>query len=144
MVSFVIIPIFKNQFILSKIKTSSMTKIILSLCFFVFSCFFIISCSKSSSGGGGGTTPAFCDGVTSTYAANVQPLIVSKCLLGSNCHSAGSVNAGGELTDYNKVFNKRATIKSTLNAGSMPQTGTITLDEKKKIICWIDAGAANN
>ena len=104
---------------------------------------FFAACSKSS-GGGGVVTPGFCDGVVSKYAADVEPIIATSCLLGSNCHSSGSSNAGGELTDYNKVFNKRSQIRAAVNSGIMPQTGTLTLDQKKKIICWIDSGAPNN
>ena len=59
---------------------------------------------KSNDSGGGTPTPGFCDGVFSKYSVNVQPLITTKCLLGSNCQSTGSNNAGGELTDYNKVL----------------------------------------
>ena len=105
-------------------------------------CQLFVSCSKSD--GGATPTPGFCDGVTSKYAADVQPLLTTSCLLGSNCHSAGSVNSGGELTDYTKVFNKRVQIRAAVNAGTMPQTGSLTTDQKKKIICWIDSGAANN
>lgn len=104
----------------------------------------LTGCSKDNSSGGSAPIPGFCDGVTSKYAADVQPLIATTCLLGSNCHSAGSTNAGGELTDYSKVFNKRAEIKSAVNSGIMPQSGSLSTDEKKKIICWIDSGAPNN
>ena len=110
---------------------------------FVFCGLFIMGCSKSSDGGGA-VTPGFCDGVTSKYSVDVQPIISTSCLLGSNCHSAGSTNAGGELTDYTKVFNKRVQIKAAVNSGVMPQTGSLTTDQKKKIICWIDSGAPNN
>ena len=120
-----------------------MLKQLVILSLFAVCAFLLITCSKSNSSGGT-TTPAFCDGVTSKYSTDVQPLITTSCLLGSNCHSAGSTNAGGELTDYNKVFNKRDAIKATVNSGVMPQTGSLTTDQKKKIICWIDAGAVNN
>ena len=110
-----------------------------SLCFLHFT-----GCSKSNGGGGGTPTPGFCDGVTSKYSTDVQPIIATSCLLGSGCHSAGSTNTGGELTDHAKVFIKRVAIKAAINAGTMPQTGSLTTDQKKKIICWIDAGAVNN
>ena len=116
----------------------------LSFCIMIIAgIFFFTGCSKSNSSGGA-TAPGFCDGVVSKYAADVQPIIATSCLLGSNCHSAGSSNAGGELTDYNKVFNKRAQIRAAVNSGIMPQSGTLTTDQKKKIICWIDGGAPNN
>lgn len=120
-----------------------MIKQLITLSLFIFCASFFITCSKSNSSGGG-TTPAYCDGITSKYAADVQPIIINTCLLGSNCHSAGSTNTGGELTDYTKVFNKRTQIRAAVNSGVMPQTGTLTTDQKKKIICWIDSGAPNN
>lgn len=106
--------------------------------------FLLITCSKSNSGGSGTAIPGYCDGVISKYTADVQPIIAASCLLGSNCHSAGSTNTGGELTDYNKVFSKRAAIKDAVFSGTMPQTGTLSADQKKKIICWIESGAPNN
>ena len=111
----------------------------------LFACcsFLLIACSKTNSGGGA-ATPGFCDGVTSKYSTDVQAIFLTSCLLGSNCHSTGSTNTGGELTDYNKVFNKRVAIKAAVNSGVMPQTGSLTTEQRKKIICWIDAGAVNN
>ena len=121
-----------------------MIKYIFKLFLFAFCAFILITCSKGNGGGGGTPTPGFCDGVTSKYSTDVQPIIATSCLLGSGCHSAGSTNTGGELTDHAKVFNKRVAIKAAINAGTMPQTGSLTTDQKKKIICWIDAGAVNN
>jgi len=112
-------------------------------CKIIVCIFFIAGCSKSN-GSGGATAPGFCDGVVSKYTADVQPIITTTCLLGSNCHSTGSINTGGELTDHNKVFNKRVAIRVAVNSGIMPQSGSLTTDQKKKIICWIDSGAPNN
>ncbi len=101
-----------------------------------------MSCKKTDTGIT--TEPGFCDAVSSTYAADVQPLINTYCLIGSNCHNTGSVNNGGELTDYNKIFAKMVDIRRDVNLGIMPVNATITTEEKKKIICWIDNGALNN
>jgi len=120
-----------------------MFKPMLTIMLITCCCFLFISCSKSSDGGGA-PAAGYCDGVTSKYGIDVKPIINTTCLLGSNCHSAGSTNSGGELTDYNKVFNKRSQIKDVVFSGVMPQTGSLSTDQKKKIICWIDAGATNN
>ena len=104
--------------------------------------FFFMSCKKTDNGVA--TEPGFCDAVSSTYATDVQPLINTYCLMGSNCHNTGSVNNGGELTDYNKVFAKKVDIRRDVNLGIMPVNATLTTEEKKKIICWIDNGALNN
>ena len=107
----------------------------------LLSVFLFIRCSKTESTG---ITVDYCDGIQSNYNTGVQPLITTYCLLGSNCHSSRSTNTGGELTDYNKVFAKRAAIRAAVYSGTMPQTGSLTADQKKKIVCWIDNGAANN
>lgn len=65
------------------------------------------------------------------------------CAIGG-CHDAASTNVGGPFTSYSLIFAKRSTIKSQIVAGIMPQTGSLTPDQKNKIICWIDAGAPNN
>lgn len=97
-------------------------------------------------GKGGGSTPTVdpCVGLALKFAADVQPLFNSKCSNSSNCHGTGSVNSGGDLTDYNKIFIKRAIIKGQINAGLMPKAGSLTTAEKNTIICWIDSGAPNN
>ena len=107
---------------------------------------FISSCSKSGGTSGGTTSPPVdpCAGLAFKFAVDVQPIINSTCSNSSSCHGTGSVNSGGELTDYNKIFIKRSIIKGQINAGLMPKAGSITTAEKNKIICWIDSGAPNN
>ncbi len=100
------------------------------------------SCGKNSGGDPAPTDP--CLGLSFKFAADVQPIINTSCAFTSNCHSGGSTNLGGPLTDYNKIFAKRADMKIQIQNGLMPQTGTITADQKNKIICWINSGAPNN
>ena len=107
----------------------------------LFSVFLFIRCSKTDSTG---ISVDYCAAVNSNYNSDVQPLITTYCLLGSNCHSPGSTNTGGELTDYTKIFAKRTAIRDAVYSGVMPQTGSLTTDQKKKIVCWIDDGAPNN
>lgn len=106
------------------------------------------ACSKNSSGGSGGgggiVGTVSCTGVTATFAANALPAIQATCQLGSNCHSSGSTNSGGPFTTYAQIFAKKSNIKAQLEAGSMPQSGSISLAQKQAIICWIDSGAPNN
>ena len=106
--------------------------------------FLIHGCSKP---GTATTTPPVidpCVGLSTKFAADVQPIFNTRCSNSTNCHGTGSVNSGGELTDYNKIFIKRAIIKGQINAGLMPKGGSLTTAEKNKIICWIDSGAPNN
>ena len=99
------------------------------------------ACTKS---GGSSPTPDPCTGITAKFSTDVLPIINASCAINSSCHAAGSVNAGGPLTDYNKIFAKRSEIKFQVEAGLMPKTGSITATEKNKIICWINSGAPNN
>ncbi len=103
---------------------------------------FVISCGK----GGGNTpvTPDPCAGTSYKFSTDVQPIINGTCANSANCHGTGSLNSGGALTDYNKVFAKRSEIKYQISVGLMPKTGTLTDDQKNKIICWINSGAPNN
>jgi hypothetical protein len=101
----------------------------------------------SSCGKGGGTTPPpdACAGLSFKFSADVQPIINSTCSTTSGgCHGAGSSNSGGALTDYNKIFLKRLDIHFQVSNGLMPKSGSLTADQKNKIICWINSGAPNN
>ncbi|MEJ8816805.1 hypothetical protein [Lacibacter sp. H407] len=115
---------------------------------------FIYSCKKSDGGstgggnngggGGGGTTyTPNCSGAAIQFSANVSPIFQSTCAV-SGCHNSGSVNGPGPLTSYAEINAAKAQIRAAVLSGSMPKTGTLTTTQKNSIICWIDAGAANN
>lgn len=110
---------------------------------FITIIFLIISCSKGS-GGGNNLPPDSCNGLSFKFTSDVQPIVNTTCAINSNCHAAGTVNRGGPLTDYNKIFVKKSDIKFQIEAGLMPQSGSLTADQKNKIICWINNGAPNN
>jgi len=102
---------------------------------------FFVSCSKSRSDTG---TPAIiCDGTLKTFVTDVNPLIQSFCNQ-PNCHTSGSSNGPGPLTNYTQVFNARSAIRGSVASGIMPQNTTLTIAQKTAIICWIDSGAPNN
>jgi len=109
-------------------------------------------CSKSGSGtggtgtGGGTGNPPFvpnCTGVTSSFATDVSPIFQSICSQ-SGCHNPGSVNGPGALTNYTEISSAKSLIRGAIISGAMPKTGSLTSAQKNAIICWIDAGAANN
>lgn len=109
---------------------------------FLFGSLFMAACKKGSSGS---DVPAdVCTTVTAKFAANVLPLMQTKCSYNSNCHGAGSTNSGVVLVTYAQVSAKSATIKSQVAAGIMPQSGSMTTAEKNIIICWVNSGAINN
>lgn len=114
------------------------------LLFVVASVFVFVSCSKSS--GGGTTTPTGfvpdCS-TAKTFSGDVLPIISSTCAA-AGCHASGSFNGPGALTNYSQVSAAKSAIRSAVAAGTMPKTGSLSSAQKSAIVCWIDAGAANN
>ena len=99
------------------------------------------SCSKGSSNNT--VPPPTCSGTAFSYATDVRPIFVASCTI-SGCHDAASTNTGGPFTTWALIHAKAATVEAQVNAGIMPQTGSITADQKKKIVCWVESGAQNN
>jgi uncharacterized membrane protein len=104
----------------------------------------LAACSKDSSNNSGGTPPANCDAVSTTFAANVLPLMQTRCSTGSGCHGTGATNSGGPLTNHAQISARASNIRSQVNSGAMPKGSSLTAAEKSIIICWIDKGALNN
>lgn len=85
-----------------------------------------------------------CGSVSISFASEVKPIIDTKCATTSGCHAAGSNQGPGALTTYAQILNAKNQISASVSSGSMPQGSTLTSDQKNKIICWIQNGAANN
>ena len=79
-----------------------------------------------------------------SFATDVSPVIQSYCATNSGCHASGSTHGPGPLTTYSQIYSARSDIRTAVANGSMPQTGTLSNDQKNAIICWIDSGAPNN
>ncbi len=61
----------------------------------------------------------------------------------SDCHVAGTGRF--ELTSLAKIQEAAANTKVRIESGNMPPEGaSLTLEQKKAIICWIDDGAMDN
>lgn len=84
-----------------------------------------------------------CNGVDAKFTVDVSPIIQSRCAT-VGCHEAGSGNGPGALTDYDKIRNAANQIKPAITSRIMPKGSTLSTDEIKKIICWINSGAPNN
>jgi uncharacterized membrane protein len=111
-----------------------------NVCLFIlFSLFLILSCSKS----GSDKDTVTCEEVAKSFVTNVNPLIQTYCNQAS-CHTNGSTNGPGPLTNYTQIFNARSVIRNAIQSGLMPQNTTLTATQKNTIICWIDSGAPNN
>ncbi len=85
-----------------------------------------------------------CSKGNSSYAANIRPIINGNCL-SSGCHNTGSVN--GDFTTYNGL--KAKADNGSLNTRvvqqkNIPPSQSLSLDNLKKIKCWINSGAPNN
>lgn len=107
---------------------------------FILAVFFSLSCSKD----GGGSDLMDCSTVSNkAFAAHVNPIIQSSCNIGG-CHSAGSSNGPGALTNYSEIFSARSQIREAVRSGRMPQGSSLSATQKNSIICWIDGGAPNN
>lgn len=85
-----------------------------------------------------------CTGVSPSYNSEIKPIINANCI-SSGCHNAGSSN--GDYTTYaglktdasSGVLESRVIINKT-----MPPSGPLSLEDRKKIKCWISSGALNN
>lgn len=85
-----------------------------------------------------------CSKINSKYASHVKPIIDANCL-SSGCHNSGSVH--GDFTTYTGVKTKvdNGSFDSRVIQGkNMPLSGSLSLDELKKIKCWLNSGASNN
>jgi hypothetical protein len=84
-----------------------------------------------------------CDGVNASFAADVMPIIQSRCAK-PDCHASGSSNGPGALTSYTEIKNAATQIKSAVVTRFMPKDGSLTTSQIKSISCWVDSGTPNN
>lgn len=85
-----------------------------------------------------------CSKISSGYSSNIKPIIEANCL-SSGCHNSGSVN--GDFTTYDgvKVKVDNGSIDNrVIQQKNMPPTGSLSMDQLKKIKCWLNSGALNN
>ena len=86
-----------------------------------------------------------CSTISSAYNANIKPLISANCNSSSACHGAGSSNT--DFTTYAGLKSRAddGTLNSrVLEDKNMPPAGALSLDDRKKIKCWLNNGAPNN
>lgn len=78
------------------------------------------------------------------FSTDIFPIIQSNCLT-SGCHNTGSSN--GDLTTYDNKkgrVNSDSLEKRVLKKQDMPTNNPLSLDDRKKIKCWIKNGSHNN
>lgn len=110
----------------------------------VFSlCFLFSQCSKDKNNNNNNFTVDCATVTNKAFAANISPLIQSRCAI-SGCHASGSGNGPGALTTYSQIVTAASRIRASVAAGTMPQGSTLSTAEKNSIVCWIDGGTPNN
>jgi len=85
-----------------------------------------------------------CSVVSSGYTIHIKPIIDANCL-SSGCHNSGSVN--GDFTAYSGLKSKAdngSLNNRVLEQRNMPLSDELSMDELKKIKCWLNSGALNN
>lgn len=91
----------------------------------------------------GSTTAPDCATVPSKFAADIYPLITSKCAI-PDCHDA-TASGGNTFQNYSQISSKKDRINvRVIMEKSMPPAGALLPDEINKIKCWINNGALNN
>jgi hypothetical protein len=87
-----------------------------------------------------------CSEVSTSYATDIKPLVQVYCQ-NYGCHNAGDAN--GDFSTYNGL-------KSKVDNGSLsnrviqrkdmprPDLRKLSIQELKKIKCWLDSGAPDN
>lgn len=85
-----------------------------------------------------------CSTINSGYSTQIKPIIEANCL-SSGCHNNGSAN--GDFTIYSGLKAKAdngSFYNRVIEQKNMPLSKELSMDELKKIKCWLNAGAPNN
>lgn len=91
-----------------------------------------------------GTATVDCTTVVAKFAADINPIIQSKCAT-TGCHSSAAAAGGSVLVTYAQIAGQvtrimqRAVVEKT-----MPTSGPLLPAEIAKLKCWISSGALNN
>ncbi len=82
-----------------------------------------------------------CSSEEITYTSSIKSIIETNCT-GSGCHGTGTSN--GNYTTYEGLLvrvNNGTLSKRVLYTKDMPKGSSLSLEDRKKIKCWIDRGA---
>lgn len=85
-----------------------------------------------------------CETSEARFSSDIRPVIAANCAV-PGCHVQGTGLPA--FTDYEKIAANAALIKFQTSSGAMPPSSSgkkLTIDEVRKIACWVDAGANNN
>lgn len=88
--------------------------------------------------------PAACPTPTPSWAADVAPIVTSRCY---PCHAPGGIAAAKhELSSYDRVFAQRSAVLNQVYACAMPpkDAPALTPVERQKLLGWLVCKAPNN
>jgi hypothetical protein len=115
-----------------------MKQLILSACFILFVVVVFQTCKKDD------LKNLDCSKVPATYHSDIKPLVESHCATSGSCHGAGSGRDYSTYPGLKSVADNGSLEKSTITDKSMPPSGALSLDDRKKIKCWLNNGSQNN
>lgn len=85
-----------------------------------------------------------------SFDSDIQPIIDSKCAIvgDGGCHNGGN----GPTLDWRVFSNfqsKASSVKDRVTRtpgtdGAMPKIGSLTTDQIKSLVCWVEQGAKDN
>lgn len=85
-----------------------------------------------------------CSKIDASYTNSIRPIIDANCV-SSGCHDANSAN--GNYTTYDGLLirvNNGTLSQRVLYTKDMPKGTALSLADRQKIKCWIDAGGPKN
>lgn len=85
-----------------------------------------------------------CGSTPNTYSNEIAPMVSKNCSAAA-CHGSGSAN--GDYTSYvglKVVADKGSLENKVLHDKTMPPSKPLPLEDRRKLKCWIEAGAPNN
>jgi hypothetical protein len=85
-----------------------------------------------------------CSKIAATYNADIKPLVNTQCNTSSGCHGSGSSLDYSTYAGLKSIADNGSLEKKVLTDKSMPPSGALSLDNKKKIKCWLNNGSLNN
>lgn len=85
-----------------------------------------------------------CGSINASYKNDIKPIIQGNCT-SAGCHEAGSLN--GDFTIYQGLKGKAdngSLNKRVLEKMNMPTNGALSLNDRKKLKCWLNNSAPDN
>lgn len=106
--------------------------------------FTVWACSKNSDPEPEPPNEIDCTAVSSSFSADVFPIISTNCATNSLCHGPGSVQGPGELTNYTQIRASAGAVRTAVTSESMPPGRPLSKTDQDIISCWVLNGSPND